>query len=92
MITSRRSFLTGAAAFIAAPAIVKAANLMPVRGVILSYGDSIVGQWQYSPTGEVLDRWAKIWGLERKAWINPIETDNNLRARLLASIQRIQHD
>lgn len=35
MITSRRSFITGALGLIAAPAIVKIANIMPVRGTIM---------------------------------------------------------
>jgi hypothetical protein len=35
MLTSRRSFLTGlAASLVAAPAVVRAASLMPVRGII----------------------------------------------------------
>jgi hypothetical protein len=32
---SRRSFITGMAALIAAPAIVRASSLMPVRGIIM---------------------------------------------------------
>lgn len=36
MITSRRSFLTGlGASLIVAPAIVRAASLMPVRGIVM---------------------------------------------------------
>jgi len=35
MIQSRRSFFTGLAAFVAAPAIVRATSLMPVRRIIL---------------------------------------------------------
>lgn len=34
MIASRRGFITGLAALIAAPAVVKAASLMPVRAII----------------------------------------------------------
>ena len=37
MITSRRQFLTGLASSIAAPAVVKYANLMPVRGVVTDW-------------------------------------------------------
>lgn len=36
--TSRRKFLIGASALIAAPAIVKASSLMPVRGTIMDSG------------------------------------------------------
>ena len=35
MISSRRSFITGLASLIAAPAIVRVASLMPVRGIVL---------------------------------------------------------
>ena len=34
MTPSRRSFIIGAAALIAAPAIVRASSLMPVRGIV----------------------------------------------------------
>jgi hypothetical protein len=34
VIPSRRSFLIGAAALIAAPAVVRASSLMPVRGIV----------------------------------------------------------
>lgn len=36
MITSRRSFLTGLAATFAAPAIVSASSLMPVKGIVMA--------------------------------------------------------
>lgn len=36
---NRRSFLTGLAAAIAAPAIVNAASLMPVRGIVMPVGN-----------------------------------------------------
>lgn len=35
MIPSRRTFITGLAATLAAPAIVRAASLMPVRGIVM---------------------------------------------------------
>lgn len=35
MTPSRRSFITGLAAFVAAPAIVRATSLMPVRGIVM---------------------------------------------------------
>ena len=35
MISSRRSFITGLAALVAAPAIVRVASLMPVRGIVM---------------------------------------------------------
>lgn len=38
MISSRRSFLTGLASLIAAPAIVRVTSLMPVRGIIMDSG------------------------------------------------------
>jgi hypothetical protein len=39
MITSRRSFLLGlGSALVAAPAVVRAASLMPVRGIIQDVG------------------------------------------------------
>jgi len=37
MILSRRGILTGLASLIAAPAIVRAENLMPVRGIIMPF-------------------------------------------------------
>lgn len=35
MTPSRRSFITGLVAFAAAPAIVRASSLMPVRGIVM---------------------------------------------------------
>ena len=36
--SSRRGFLAGLSALIAAPAIVRAASLMPVRGIVMAIG------------------------------------------------------
>lgn len=41
LVMPRRKFLTGLFSLVAAPAVVKAANLMPIK--ILEYGE-----WQYS--------------------------------------------
>jgi hypothetical protein len=38
LITSRRSFLTGLGAALAAPAVVPYASLMPVRGIVMPRG------------------------------------------------------
>lgn len=41
MLIERRKFMTGLVALIAAPAVVRAASLMPVRGVVMdAYGRS----------------------------------------------------
>lgn len=37
MTPSRRSFLTGLASVLAAPAIVRASSLMPVRGIVMDW-------------------------------------------------------
>ena len=44
LVLPRRKFLTGLLGLIAAPAIVKASNLMPIK--VLEYG-----QWQYTEVG-----------------------------------------
>jgi len=44
LLMPRRKFLTGLLGLIAAPAIVKASNLMPIK--VLEYG-----QWQYTEVG-----------------------------------------
>ncbi len=38
MTHSRRSFITGLAAFIAAPAVVRVTSLMPMRGIVMDAG------------------------------------------------------
>jgi hypothetical protein len=43
MIIKRRSFLTGLASALAAPAIVRASSLMPVRGIIVPWRVPLVG-------------------------------------------------
>lgn len=48
MLIQRRNFLVGLASLIAAPAIVRAASLMPVRGVIMpSNFDLLIPQGTY---------------------------------------------
>lgn len=42
MITSRRSFLAGLGSLLAAPAIVRAEILMPVRGIIVPTRNSLL--------------------------------------------------
>jgi len=44
LLMPRRKFLTGLLGLIAAPAIVKASNLMPIK--VLEYGE-----WQYTEVG-----------------------------------------
>ena len=44
LLMPRRKFLTGLFGLVAAPAIVKASNLMPIK--VLEYG-----QWQYTEVG-----------------------------------------
>ena len=64
MILSRRSLIAGLAASLAAPAVVRAASLMPVRGsvqaigsqsITLPYGSLHVGDWitWSGPQGEL---------------------------------------
>jgi hypothetical protein len=40
-MTTRRGFITGLISFVAAPAIVRAGSLMPIRGIVMS-------SWPYS--------------------------------------------
>lgn len=47
---NRRSFLVGAGAgLIVAPAIVRAASLMPVRGIVMRVGSDTVWAWPVEP-------------------------------------------
>jgi hypothetical protein len=50
--TSRRSFITGLVSFVAAPAIVRAANIMPVKSVDLPNGIL----WEFTQDGMVYGR------------------------------------
>jgi hypothetical protein len=78
---NRRSLLVGGGlSLIAAPAIVRAASLMPVRAYELPphvYGVEIAGPL-------VLNHWAGLYHLERQ-WGEP---DASLRRRVLAEIAR----
>lgn len=53
MLLERRKFLTGLGALIAAPAVVRAASLMPVRGIVMPVGSikSPVEHWRYYTAG-----------------------------------------
>lgn len=72
MISSRRSFLLGASSFLAAPAIVRVANLMPVsvidapcRSVSIKYEfDDIV-----SAFGTASPTWWKAVMIEGADWL-----------------------
>lgn len=59
-MTSRRGFLIGLGALVAAPAVVRAASLMPVRGIIMD----IYGQ---SPIMSVLED-IKFLNIRRTIW------------------------
>jgi Bacteriophage head to tail connecting protein len=50
--TSRRNFITGLVSFVAAPAIVRAANIMPVKSVDLPNGIL----WEVTQDGMVYGR------------------------------------
>ncbi len=54
MITSRRKFLTGMSALIAAPAIVRVASIMPVRGYVLRTNVIPVEFYGRSPARDAL--------------------------------------
>ena len=45
LILPRRKFMTGLASFVAAPAIVKAANLMPVRTMPIAADEVVLGHF-----------------------------------------------
>ncbi len=66
LILPRRKFLVGAAAFLAAPAIVRASSLMPVKAekiikageyVWVHMGPRVDDAWVYNPTR---DSWRNI--------------------------------
>ena len=63
MITSRRSFLIGFGALIAAPAIVRATNIMPVRQML-------VLPEKISDLTFPIEGFAKVAGIERNEWIS----------------------
>ena len=54
MITSRRSFITGLSALIAAPAIVKASSLMPIKATPIICGEIVPGEYLYFIDGVVV--------------------------------------
>lgn len=59
---TRRGFITGLATLIAAPAIVRVASLMPVRGVVMDVG----------PVG-MLEVYGRSPGMEMAAMLDDIE-------------------
>lgn len=68
----RRSFLTGLGiSLIAAPAIVRAGSLMPVRGIVMAVNPAVIG-WQYgftfTTTGELPSYLEK--GITYYVWID----------------------
>lgn len=78
---ARRSFLTGAAALLCAPAIAKAAPGY-LAGVIAEYGstpDIILP----NIISQNLDRWARLYGLFRGTG----DSDINLQRRFVAMVQ-----
>lgn len=59
MIATRRSFITGLVGLIAAPAIVRATSIMPVK----SWDTDLLGFNAYEPEAEVLVRTARFLGM-----------------------------
>ena len=53
MTPSRRSFITGLAALVATPAIVRASSLMPVRGLIMDVPKLVVNYDIYAELANV---------------------------------------
>lgn len=60
-MNSRRSFLKGLGALIAAPAVVKVASLMPVRGVVIEAPTLILPGSHVIRTGLPLATWRKLY-------------------------------
>lgn len=62
MILSRRSILVGAAASLAAPAVVRAASLMPIRGDVYkfwSHSAPLLPPFPLDPTWPGLTEWKR---------------------------------
>ena len=70
MDLSRRKFLTRAATFIAAPAIIRVADLMPIKAYAMVADDPNIGYTLLKPEDEVLD--FNVGGGFRARWDNSI--------------------
>lgn len=77
IVPSRRGFIAGALALVAAPAIVRAASLMPVKSYPLCY-DDVSMRWvtEYTPDLADIDQLDVLYGklLPRSEWVT-IEAD-----------------
>jgi hypothetical protein len=65
MITSRRSFLIGLGALIAAPAIVRASVIMPVKPMLILPEAKVITDLTFQIEG-----FARIVGVEQNAWVS----------------------
>ena len=88
MQVNRRSLLVGGGlCLLAAPAIVRAASLMPVRAWATPLPPHVYGVEIAGPL--VLNHWAALYGLTRDMHPWPHgEPDASLRRRVLAAIAR----
>lgn len=78
MIIPRRRFFAGAAALLAAPAIVRAASIMPVK--VQRW--PIIGEWEFPPTG-------KFSPELQRAIVDSMMQHNALFQRMMATPQRL---
>lgn len=98
MIVSRRSFLIGVGALIAAPAVVRSGILMPVKAVIRLPNEIYVSIDRKIVDGVPMWRdddgtWAVVEGISMKPWIPtprsagrlPDPDDGYIHARLIAA-------
>lgn len=83
---NRRQFLRGGLVLAAAPAIVRAASLMPVRALPAVPILDEVGVMPFFANGEMLDQIAFLYGIRRRD-LAPAETDWSLRERVIAAIR-----
>lgn len=80
---NRRGFLIGAGcAVLAAPAIVRASSLMPVRVPKVVVPEVVL----YTPTGHALDAWARELGFVRHV----LEPDSSLRERMIRVLREVR--
>jgi hypothetical protein len=76
MIISRRGIISGLIGIVAAPAVVRASTLMPLRGIILppSFADPLLGMAITDAQGKVLGSVADFAWRHRNSWRPGLDT------------------
>lgn len=88
MIPSRRSFLTGLiASLVTAPAIVRAASLMPVK---VMPADEVLARLATGHVADMSDIYAELSAATRRAFVPPLHVQIYLASPFLAFSEQLR--